>query len=100
MDGMYVENAGAIFYLLLNHQQSYPHQRYRFSSNSLIQVDDSYMPRLGRPVASLVIYRWHVKQISPDKNMNFLCTAASFTVAVKSRGFDVLCHLASSLRLI
>jgi len=27
-------------------------------------------------------------------------TAASFTVAVRSRGFDVLCHLAFSLRLI
>jgi len=50
--------------------------------------------------ASLVIYRSLAKQISPDKNMHFLCTAASFTVAVRSHGFDVLCHLASSLRLI
>jgi len=50
--------------------------------------------------ASLVIYRSLVKQISPDKSMHCLCTAASFTVAVRSPGFDVLCHLASSLRLI
>jgi len=50
--------------------------------------------------ASLVISRSLVKQISPDKDMNFICTAASFTVAVKLRGFDVLCHLASSLRLV
>jgi hypothetical protein len=35
-----------------------------------------------------------------DKSMNFPCTAASFTVAVKSHGFVVLCQLASSLRLI
>jgi len=55
-----------------------------------MQGDDSHMPRLDRPVASLVIYRAHVKQISPDKSMNFPCTAASFTVAVRSHGFDVL----------
>jgi hypothetical protein len=42
----------------------------------------------------------HVKQISPDKNIHFLCTAASFTVAVRSHGFVALCQLASSLRLI
>ncbi len=57
-------------------------------------------PRLGRPVASRVSYRLPVKQISPDKRMNFPCTAASFTVAVRPHGFDVLCHLAFSLRLI
>ena len=42
----------------------------------------------------------HVKQISPDKCIHFLCTAASFTVAVRSHGFVALCQLASSLRLI
>jgi hypothetical protein len=31
--------------------------------------------------------------------MNFLCTAASFTVAIKSCGLKVLCQLTSSLRL-
>jgi hypothetical protein len=35
-----------------------------------------------------------------NKDVNFPCTAASFTVAVKSHGFDVFGHLASSLRLI
>ena len=38
----------------------------------------------------LVIYRSLVKQISPDKNMNFPCATASFTVAVRSHGFVVL----------
>ena len=60
---------------------------------------DSKGPRLGRPVASLVICRSLVKQISPDsfqyplegyKSMSCHYTAASFTVAVRSRGFDVL----------
>ena len=50
--------------------------------------------------ALLVSYRSLVKQISPDKNMNCPCATASFTVAVRSRGFVVLCQLASSLRLI
>ena len=31
-----------------------------------------------------------VKQISPDKNMNFHCTDASFTLPVKPHGFVVL----------
>jgi hypothetical protein len=39
-------------------------------------------------------------QPRPDKNMNFLCTAASFTAAIRSRGFVVLCQLTSSFRLI
>jgi len=41
-----------------------------------------------------------VEQISPDKNMHCHCTTASFTVAVRSHGFVVLCQLASGLRLI
>jgi hypothetical protein len=36
----------------------------------------------------------------PDRNMNFLCTAASCSVAIRSHGFVVLCQLTSSLRLI
>ena len=47
--------------------------------------------------ALLVGDRSLVRQIFPDKNMNFPCTAASFTVAVRSHGFVVLCQLASSL---
>jgi len=61
-------------------------------------------------------YRSLVKQISPDKNMNFSstlascfvlppapmqsCTTASFTVILTSRGFVILCQLAPNLRLI
>jgi len=63
-------------------------------------VMEAKEPRHLYTRASLVICRSPVKQISPDKDMNFPCTAASFTVAVRSLGFDVLCHLASSLRLI
>jgi len=72
-------------------------------------VMGSKEPRHLLTRALLVIYRSLAKQISPDsfqyplegyKNINFRCTAASFTVAVRSHGFGVLCHLASSLRLI
>ncbi|MFT6694473.1 MAG: hypothetical protein ACJAY3_001364, partial [Neolewinella sp.] len=38
-------------------------------------------PRHSLTRALLVGYRSLVRQISPDKNMNFHCTAASFTVA-------------------
>jgi hypothetical protein len=52
----------------------------------------------------LVTDRWLSRSLEgqsrPDKSMNFLCTAASFKVAIKSRGFVVLYQLASSLRLI
>ena len=39
MDGVYAENAGAFFGLLLNHCPGYPVQRYRFPSGSLSFVD-------------------------------------------------------------
>ena len=60
----------------------------------------SLEPRHLLTRASLVDYRSLVKQISPDKSMYCHCTAASFTVAVRSHGFVVLCQLAFSLRLI
>jgi len=47
--------------------------------------------------ALLVVYRSLVKQISPDKNVNCPRATASFTVAVRSHGFVVLCQLAFSL---
>jgi hypothetical protein len=53
-----------------------------------------------KPMPDWLSYRSLVKQISPDKDMYFLCTATSFTVAIRSRGFVVLCQLTSSLRLI
>ena len=43
-----------------------------------------------KPEPSWLNYRSLVKQISPDKDMHFLCTAASFTVAIRSRGINVL----------
>ena len=65
------------------------------------------MPRHLYTRDSLVSYRSFVKQLSgrpalnrSDKNMNFLCTAASFTMTIRSRGFVVLCQLTSSFRLI
>ena len=64
------------------------------------QAIHSTEPRHFYTRASLVSYRSLSKQISPDKNMNFPCATASFTVAIRSHGFVVLCQLASSLRLI
>ena len=56
---------------------------------------DTYIPE-----PDWLLSRSHGKQISPDKNMNCHCATASFTVAVRSLGFAVLCQLAFSLRLI
>ncbi len=53
-----------------------------------------------KPEPDWYIDRSLVEQISPDKDMYFLCTAASFTVTIRSRGFVVLCQLTSGLRLI
>jgi hypothetical protein len=50
----------------------------------------SLEPRHFYTRALLVIYRSLVKQISPDRSMNFPCATASFTVAVRSHGFVVL----------
>ena len=41
----------------------------------------------------------HVKQISPDKDVNFHCTTAAFTVSTESLGFVVLCQLTHRLGL-
>ena len=52
--------------------------------------DETEKPRHLFTRALLVTSRSQVKQISPDKNVNFLYTAASCTVAVRSHGFAVL----------
>jgi hypothetical protein len=39
-------------------------------------------------------------QISPDKNMNFPCTTAAFTLSPQPVGFVVLCQLAQGLSLL
>ena len=42
----------------------------------------------------------HGKQISPDKNANFPCTNAAFTLPPEPAGFVLLCQLAQGLSLI
>ena len=42
----------------------------------------------------------HGKQISPDKDVNFSCTNAAFTLSPEPVGFVVLCQLARRLSLI
>jgi hypothetical protein len=42
----------------------------------------------------------HGKQISPDKNVNFPCTTAAFTLPLEPAGFVVLCQLAQELSLV
>ena len=42
----------------------------------------------------------HGKQISPDKNVNFPCTTAAFTLPLEPLGFVVLCQLAQGLSLV
>ena len=42
----------------------------------------------------------HGKQISPDKNVNFPCTTAAFTLPPEPAGFVVLCQLAQGLNLV
>src|SRR4030042_2393824 len=42
----------------------------------------------------------HGKQISPDKDVNFPCTTAAFTLLHEPAGFVVLCQLAQELSLV
>ncbi len=42
----------------------------------------------------------HGKQISPDKNVNFPCTTAAFTLPLEPMGFVVSCQLAQELSLV
>ena len=42
----------------------------------------------------------HGKQISPDKDVNFPCTTAAFTLPPEPVGFVVLCQLAQELSLV
>jgi hypothetical protein len=42
----------------------------------------------------------HIAQISPDKNVNFPCTNAAFTLLPEPAGFVVLCQLAQELSLV
>lgn len=42
----------------------------------------------------------HVKQISPNKDVNFLCTTTAFTPPPEPVGFVALCQLARRLSLV
>ena len=74
-------------------------------------LEDSYPPTANGHAGFLVIrvnpFRIllmsilpHGKQISPDKNVNFPCTTAAFTLYPEPSGFVVLCQLARGLSLV
>ena len=74
-------------------------------------MEDSYPPTANEYAGFLVIrvnpFRNllmillpHGKQISPDKDVNFPCTTAAFTLPLEPAGFVVLCQLAQGLRLV
>ena len=74
-------------------------------------LEDSYPPTANEHAGFLVIrvnpFRIllmsilpHGKKISPDKNVNFPCTTAAFTLPHEPTGFVVSCQLARRLSLI
>ena len=76
-----------------------------------VSLEDSYPPTaIGH--AGFLVFRVnpfrillmsllpHGKQISPDKNVNFPCTTAAFTLLLEPVGFVVLCQLAQELSLV
>jgi hypothetical protein len=74
-------------------------------------MKDSYPPTANGDAGFLVIranpFRTllisilpHGKQISPDRNVNFPCTTAAFTLPPEPAGFVVLCQLAQELSLV
>ena len=74
-------------------------------------MEDSYPPTANGHAGFLVfrvnLFRIllmsilpHGKQISPDKNANFPCTTAAFTLPPEPAGFVVLCQLAQGLSLV
>ena len=94
-----------VCWLLLNHMKAYTVMRYRFSSICSFQPmtlksQGTCIPEPHWLVTDRLLSRSPEGRSHPDKSMNCLCTAASFTVAVRSRGFVVLCQLTFSLRLI
>jgi hypothetical protein len=48
----------------------------------------------------LISFLPHRKQISPDKDVNFPCTTAAFTLPPEPAGFVVFCQLAQGLSLV
>jgi len=69
-----------------------PHIALSVPPHSLIQAGGLlYAWTFVQPVALLVIVRSQVLQISPDKNMNYHCTAAAFTLPLEPLDFAILC---------
>ncbi len=67
-------------------------------ATTMPSADFSY-PISGRYLPDSPLW-WTGYEISPDKNVNFLCTTASFTVFPGSAmGFVMLCSLATGTRL-
>ena len=60
----------------------------------------SLVNRLDLLRISLMNLLSHDAQISPDKNVNFPCTNAAFTLPPEPVGFVVLCQLAQELSLV
>src|SRR4030042_3305684 len=76
-----------------------------------VSLEDSYPPTANDHAGFLVIrvnpfrillisFLPHGKQISPDKDVNFPCTTAAFTLLPEPAGFGVLCQLARELSLV
>jgi len=58
------------------------------------------LPRVNPSQILLMSILPHGKPISPDKDVNFPCTTAAFTLPPEPVGFVVLCPLARRLSLI
>ena len=61
---------------------------------------DPARPGTRPALDSLMAILSHGAQISPDKNVNFPCTTAAFTLSPEPMGFVVLCQLAQGLSLV
>jgi len=73
-------------------RDSYPSTATEYAGSLVNRVDLS-----GIALMNLLS---HDAQISPDKNVNFPCTNAAFTLSPEPMGFVVLCQLAQGLSLV
>ena len=73
-------------------RDSYPSTATEYAGSLVNRVDLS-----GIALMNLLS---HDAQISPDKNVNFPCTNAAFTLPPEPAGFVVLCQLAQGLSLV
>ena len=78
--------------LCVSHRDSYPSTATRYAWSLFNRIDLS-----GLALMNLLS---RDAQISPDKNVNFPCTNAAFTLPLEPVGFVVLCQLAQGVSLI